>query len=133
MFHVVADGECDMPWWPVDATVPGKFDERVRDLLLAYTQETGPARATTEAGDRYVEITNVLNGDTLTPVWHMSFDAVWTAWSGQMLAYLEGKTHIVWRIKPEIDQQTVYDVVWLGEEKLRPATRFKIYARLFAS
>lgn len=118
------------------------FDTAVQTLLVKYEQEDGPKRREDDGERRYVEITSITAPAGCEPeVLHMTLTQAIEGWSRNIMAYLDGKSKITWRIRPEADgQPNVFFLDVMNPDFsfkpfkpiYRPRTQYRVYSRLVA-
>lgn len=118
------------------------FDAAVEGLLGKYAQKDGPKSRYDREGQEYVEVCSWNTPPGAEPeVLHMTLTQAIEAWSRNMMAYLDGKSKITWRIRPEADgQPNVFFLDVLNPEfsfnPYKPLyvarTQYRIYSRLMA-
>lgn len=113
-----------------------EYQRALAELLSPYSQLDGRPQATTGSGERYVEIKS--HRDVPAEVFFLTLDAAYNAWRLNFLEYMDGKSSIIWRVRPEMDYRGQYYMpTWEQpapvEPSLRPFMRYQIYARLYVS
>lgn len=109
----------------ITAIEQAAFDAAFTVLLARYEQEDGAKTRATDDGREYIIVRSFTAPEGHPPeVLHTTLTQAIDAWSRNIMAYLEGRSKITWRIRPEVDDPHQAD---------GSGPQYRVYSRLVAA